>query len=70
MDLFKRVGLYPKKLIANARNPRALENAFARVSNASLAKFRDAEGSLRIHDSFGFGAGIVKLIRGGEARQG
>ncbi len=61
MNIFKKFGVYPKKLVEGAYNPRALEAAFAKFSNASLSKFRDPDGSIRLADNFGFGGYSVPL---------
>src|ERR1700675_5150 len=55
MNLFKRLGLYPKELMARTFNPAAINAAFARPSNASAAGFKKAaDGSVFMKDPFGF----------------
>ncbi|MCI0619257.1 hypothetical protein L0244_40320, partial [bacterium] len=61
MNIFKKFGVYPKKLLEGAYNPRALEAAFAKMSNASLSPYREKDGSIRMADHFGFGGYSVPL---------
>jgi hypothetical protein len=61
MEFLKRIGLYPRKLVAGAYNPEALKAAFARPSNALHAPMVSRDGSIRIGDRFGLGGYSVPL---------
>lgn len=50
----RKLGLYPVRLKASAFNPTAVDAAFARANNGSLAPYRDLDGSIRMKDPFGY----------------
>jgi hypothetical protein len=57
-DLIRRaLGMYPKKVMAGAYNPTAVDAAFARASNGFQAPYRDLDGSIRVKDGFGYMSG-------------